>query len=361
MVAGSSARSVAAGEIGKLWGLAGIQVGDPIGEPATTGKQHQFAPPTLETVVVPVRPEQRAALRAALTQLAEQDPLINVRQDDTRQEISVSLYGEVQKEVIGATLANEFDVEVTFRETTTICVERPAGVGEAVELLNAASNPFRATIGLRVEPAPVGSGNEFRLSVDYRTVPLYVYKTTENFADVMEQNVLQTLREGLFGWAVTDCVVTMVECNYSSPDGPPSTRGPLSTPGDYRRLTPMVLMDALERAGTVVCEPMVRLSLEIPAGSTGAVLGTLGRLSAPVEGQFVHGDIGAIQALLPVARMPDLQRQMPGLTGGEGVIESSFAGYQPVNGQPSSRPRTTANPLNRAEYMMDLAHLGVKG
>ena len=45
------------------------------------------------------------ALRVALAQLAEQDPLINVRQDDERQEISVSLYGEVQKEVIQATLS----------------------------------------------------------------------------------------------------------------------------------------------------------------------------------------------------------------------------------------------------------------
>ncbi len=36
--------------------------------------------------------------------IAEQDPLINLRQDDVRQEIFVSLYGEVQKEVMrGAT------------------------------------------------------------------------------------------------------------------------------------------------------------------------------------------------------------------------------------------------------------------
>ena len=59
-------------------------------------------------------------------QLAEQDPLIDVRQDDHRHEISVSLYGEVQKEVIGATLEREYGIAADFRETTTVCIERPA-------------------------------------------------------------------------------------------------------------------------------------------------------------------------------------------------------------------------------------------
>ena len=70
---------------------------------------------------------EKGALHAALAQLAEQDPLINLRQDDLRQELSVSLYGEVQKEVIGATLADDYGLEVGFRETTMICVERPSG------------------------------------------------------------------------------------------------------------------------------------------------------------------------------------------------------------------------------------------
>src|SRR5438093_1042779 len=85
--------SIAAGEIGQLWGLGDVRIGDAIGNSRTSGEQHHFAPPTLETVVVPRRSSDKGALRDALAQLAEQDPLINVRQDDTRQEISVPLYG----------------------------------------------------------------------------------------------------------------------------------------------------------------------------------------------------------------------------------------------------------------------------
>jgi ribosomal protection tetracycline resistance protein len=118
---------VTAGQIGKLWGLSAIRVGDTLGPGQAAAPGRHFAPPSLETVVVPARPADRGALRTALDQLAEQDPLINVRQDDVRQEIRVSLYGEVQKEVIQATLAADFGIDAGFRETTTICVERPAG------------------------------------------------------------------------------------------------------------------------------------------------------------------------------------------------------------------------------------------
>jgi ribosomal protection tetracycline resistance protein len=323
--------SVSAGEIGKLWGLAEIQIGDAIGT-ARPGAGNQFPPPTFETVVVPRQPEDKGVLRLALAQLAEQDPLIDVRQDDSRQELSVSLYGEVQKEVIEATLATDYGLDVTFRETRPICVERPIRTGDAVEILHAETNPYRATIGLRVDPAPAGSGIEFRLGVDYRGVPLYVYKTLESFEEAMGQYVHDALRHGLFGWQVTDCVVTMTQSGYSVPDGPPSRRGPLSTAADFRKLTPLVLVQALERAGTVVCEPIVRVSLEVPTETVGAVLPALARLGGAVETPSLRGELSTIEAVLPAVRSRHLQQQLPELTHGEGVLESSFAGYAAVNG-----------------------------
>jgi ribosomal protection tetracycline resistance protein len=319
--------AVSAGAIGKLWGLADVRVGDAVGEPRRT-VEHHFAPPTLEAVVVPRRHGDRAALRVALGQLAEQDPLIDVRRDDAQQEISVSLYGEVQKQVIQATLAADFGIDVSFRDTTIICVERPAGTGEAVEVLFADSNPYLATIGLRVDPAPEGSGIDFRMAVDVRAVPLFIYKNVSGFADVMGQHVRAALRSGLRGWQVTDCVVTLTRCQYSSPDGPPSTYGPLSTPADFRKLTPLVVRQALERAGTVVCEPVVRVTVETSAATVGAVLAALTRIGATVEGQSSRGTLAIVETVLPVARLHDLQRQLPGLTGGDGTLEYRFAGYR---------------------------------
>ena len=328
--------SASAGEIAKLWGLADVRIGDAIGAPRS-GAEHHFPPPTLETVVAPARREDAGRLKLALTQLAEQDPLIDVRQDDSLREVSVSLYGEVQKEVIGATLAREYGLEVEFREATPIYVERPIATGEAVELLHAESNPFHATIGLRVDPAPAGSGNDFVLDVDTRTVPLYLYKTLESFGEHMAEYVRHALREGLAGWRVTDCLVTLTRCGYSIPDGPPSRRGPRSTAADFRKLTPLVLGQALEQAGTVVCEPLVRAGLELPASSIGAVMPVLAGLGASIDGPTVDDALARIEAVLPAARVHELQLQLPVLTGGEGVLESTFTGYQPLGGDRPTR------------------------
>ncbi len=343
--------TVRAGEIGKLSGLTRVQVGASIGARSGDGQPHHFAPPTLEALLTPDRHEDHVALRAALAQLAEQDPLINVRAAASG-ELAVSLYGEVQKEVIEATLAADYGLAVSFRETTPLYIERPAGSGEAEEIINTPENPFQATIGLRVEPAPTGI--TFRLAVDYQSVPLYVYRTIDEFASAMEQYVRDALREGLRGWSVTDCEITMFSSSYSVADGPPSRRGPTSTAADFRKLTPLVLMRALRSAGTRVCEPMSRVRVDAPAMTMGGILSALASHGAAVHAQTVRGDDVSIDADLPAAAVQAFHRTLPALTNGDGVLESTFSGYQPVRGDPPTRPRTTANPLNRPEYLAAL-------
>jgi ribosomal protection tetracycline resistance protein len=352
---GSAVRrgSVAAGQIGKLWGLGDVQIGDAVGAPRAAAERY-FSPPTLETAVVPSRARDLGRLHVALNQLAEQDPLINLRQDDLRRELYVSLYGEVQKEVIQATLTADYGIDVGFRESTPLCIERPIGVGEAVEYLNTESNPFQATIGLRVEPGPADSGVEFRLRVDHSRVPLFVYKNMDGFADMMGQYVRDTLREGLYGWQVTDCVVTMVECNYSVADGPPTQRGPDSSATDFRRLTPLVLMSALRRAGTAVNEPIHGYRLEIPADTLGAVLPVLARLDAAPRAPEARGPAYVLEGDIPVARVHDVEQRLTALTRGEGVLESAFDHYRPVRGRFPTRPRTDHNPLDRKEYLLQV-------
>jgi ribosomal protection tetracycline resistance protein len=288
---------VSAGEVAKIRGLAKVRIGDDIGE-RRHGNQHRFAPPTLESVVVPTDPGDGARLRTALQQLAEQDPLIDVRVSDVEGEASVSLYGEVQKEVIQATLAREFGIEVGFRETTQLHVERPLGVGTRVEPMHAPTNPYNATIGLRLEPAADDSGVAFQLNVDHRAIPLFVYGTRESFAASVHRYVSDALGEGLFGWRVTDCLVTMTDCVYSSWDGPPSTRGPRSTAADFRKLTPLVVARALRAARTVVCEPVLRLRLEVPTRTIATVVPALARRGAGIEAQSPRGSLATIEMIV---------------------------------------------------------------
>ena len=341
-------RSVAAGQIGKLWGLAEVRIGDVTGHPPARATGRQFAPPTLETVVVPGRPADRGALHVALAQLAEQDPLINLRQDDLRQEVSVSLYGEVQKEVIGATLAGDFGLEVRFRESTTICIERPVGTGAAVERIATDPNPFLATVGLRVDPAPAGAGVTFRLEVELGSMPYA-------FFVAVQDTVTETLGQGLHGWQVTDCVVTMTHSGYwprQSHAHATFDKSMSSTARDFRQLTPLVLMDALTRAGTRVYEPMHRFQLELPADTFGQVLPVLTGLGAVPGAVAPRGSSYLVEGEIPAAQVHQLTQRLPGLTRGEGVLESAFDHYRPVRGPVPSRPRTDHNPLDRKAYLL---------
>ena len=354
---------VTAGEMATIRGLGAVRVGDAIGDPppgaeATT----RFPRPTLEAVVFAVRSEEQGSLRAALNQLAEQDPLIDVRQDDHRHEISVSLYGEVQKEVIQATLERDYGIAANFRETTTLCIERPGRVGEAEEIIYAktktnitgrssplSTNPFIATLALRIEPAPAGSGIDVRTDVEVKLVPLYLFHTVETFQQQLEAFVREALTEGLAGWPVTDCRVTITDCGYRSPE---------TSTGDYRRLTQLVVATALERAGTWVCEPLADLSLELPSSTAPGVLAVLGRLGGRVTGQFSANGLSRVSAVLPVARVRVLQHQLPGLSMGEGILEMRFGGYQPIGEHPPTRPRSAPSPLDRDAWLASLAKRG---
>ncbi|MFD3440162.1 GTP-binding protein [Streptomyces sp. NPDC058685] len=334
--------AVTAGQIGKLWGLHDVRIGDAIGTPSDSlASGHHFAPPTLETVVVPVRAADKGAMHAALSRLAEQDPLIDLRQDDLRQEVAVSLYGEVQKEVIQATLAADFGVDVTFRETTTICLERPVGTGSALQIIDTDQNPFLATIGLRVDPAPVGSGVEFRLEIELGSLPY-------SFITAVAETVPKTLREGIHGWEVTDCTVTMTHSGYwarQSHSHAVFDKSMSSTAGDFRDLTPVVLMTALHEAGTRVYEPLHRFRLEFPADLLGQMLPVLGRLRANLSTPVPRGMSYVLEGEIPAASVHTLQQQLPALSRGEGVLETEFARHQPVVGSVPTRPRTAPDPL----------------
>ena len=56
-----------------------------------------------------------------------------------------------------------------------------------------------------------------------------------------------------------------------------------------------------------------------------------------MEPPSVVGALAVVDAVLPAARATDLQRRLAGITGGEGVIETSFEGYEPVLGEPPVR------------------------
>ena len=324
--AGTFPEALTAGRIARVWGLAHARIGDPVGRQRRAAAAAAFAPPTLETVVVPDHRAAAPRLHQALTELAEQDPLINVRTAGS--EIAVSLYGEVQKEVIEATLAEEYGLRVAFRETTTICIEQVVGTGEAVTTKDAEDNPFLAGVGLRIEPGPPGSG------IAYARDGFVLGTMPPAFFTAVEDTVRATLAQGLYGWQVTDCRVTLTHTGYfprQSHAHAHFDKSMSSTGTDFRQLTPLVLMAALRQAGTRVCEPVHRFRLELPAETLAATLAMLAEVRAVPYETTPQGASFVLEGDVPAAQVYPLTRLLPGVTHGEGLVDTSFHHYRPLS------------------------------
>ncbi len=112
---------------------------------------------------------------------------------------------------------------------------------------------------------------------------------------------------------------------------------------DFRNLTPLVLMAALQQAGTMVYEPMHRFRLELPADTLGPLLPVLARLRGVPQTPACAEPSCVLEGEIPAARVHELPQQLPALTRGEGVLESAFDRYQPVaaRSRPGRGPTTT--------------------
>jgi len=279
------ANRATAGQIAMVWGLGEVRIGDQLGRFHEHAAAVSFAPPTLETAVRAVDTADETRLYVALGKLAEQDPLIRLR---TRaRAVSVCLYGEVQKEVIKALLESDFGVSAEFAETQPIHLERPVGVGAAMADIGAEGNLIAAGVGLRIEPLEPGSGTQYRLEVELGALP-------RAFHTAIEETVRLVLQDGLYGWEITDCLVTLTHTDYWSP---------VTVAGDFRKLTPLVLAEALEQAGTEVYEPVDRFELEVPPDTVAAVLARLVESGATVHRTSVQDGVGRLGGVMPAGRV----------------------------------------------------------
>ncbi|MFC8412819.1 tetracycline resistance ribosomal protection protein Otr(A) [Streptomyces coelicoflavus] len=304
--------TLTAGNIAALTVPGGLRVGDRLGEP--TDRAPQFAPPTLHTLVRAVRPEQAAPLRSALLALADEDPLLHARPAASGA-TALLLYGEVQMEVLAATLAEEFGIEAEFTPGRVRFLERPAGTGEAAEEMPWLDRTrYWATVGLRVEPGPYGSGGVFGYETELGALP-------RAFHQAVEETVHATLLAGLTGAAVTDYRVTLVRSGFSSV---------LSTAADFRGLTPIVLRRALARAGTVLYEPYLAFEAEVPPDALAAVTALLASLGADFTGTTGGDPAWTVTGELPARRAREAGLRLPGLTRGEAVWSSRPSADRPL-------------------------------
>ncbi|QSB12988.1 TetM/TetW/TetO/TetS family tetracycline resistance ribosomal protection protein [Natronosporangium hydrolyticum] len=331
-----------AGQIVAVRGTS-AQIGHTVGQPPRR-RTHRFPPATMQALVEPVDPTQRTALYAGLAELADEDPLVDLRIDQHAGEALISLHGEVQKEVVAALLSERFGIRARFAQTMTACIERVVGAGDGAELIKQDGNPYLAGIGLRIEAAPAEHGVTFSPGIERGRLPVA-------FITATEEGVRRALRQGPHGWPVTDCTVTMTSSQYWPRQSKPHQKfdkSISSVAADFRNLAPVVVAAALRRAGTRVCHPVNRFELELPRPAHSAVAALLGRLGAPILDAAADGAYLRLVGTLPSARLPRLAAVLPDLTGGEGVLVTRFDHYAPVTDErPPTLRRRGPDPADR--------------
>ncbi len=301
-------------------GLGDVAIGDQVGrwDPERAGRH--FPDPGLESVVEPRDPGQRTRLFEALRRLAEQDPLIDTRVDG-QGAVVVTVYGEVQKEVLAARLEEGYGVLADFLPTRVVHVERVSGTGEG----HALAPMGNVRIGLRLAPAAPGTGLDYALADGVEKGWLLPH-----YHHALEEQLAAELAEGLHGWRVADLEVRTVVSRWAAP---------VPSPSDFRAVTHDAFRRALLAAGTVVCAPVSRFGLEVPADRLSAVLGALVERGAKPEPVGPGpGSLARVVGTLPTAQVADLEQRLPGYTSGRGAFWSEPAGLEPF----PRRPRGTS-------------------
>nr|WP_088327538.1 tetracycline resistance ribosomal protection protein [Bacillus cereus] len=328
--------TVPSGEFCKMWGVSDIKIGDIIGKRTDYIKDIHFAEPQMEAAIDAVPTERIHDLYAALMELCEEDPLIKVWKDDVHNELYIRLFGEVQKEVIETTLFEKYNLQVTFSNTRVVCIEKPIGIGNSVEVMDEKANPFYATVGFKVERGELNSGITYTLGVELGSLPLAFHKA-------IEDTVFQTLKQGLYGWEVTDIIVTLTHTGYASP---------VTTASDFRNLTPLVLMDALKKAETYVYEPVNEFELTVPEHAISTAMYKLAAISATFAEPIFNNDSYQLTGSLPVAKTENFKRMLHSFTEGEGIFTTKPAGFTKIMAPFPIRKRVDYNPLNRKDYLL---------
>ncbi|PEE71216.1 elongation factor G [Bacillus thuringiensis] len=323
-------------EFCKVWGLNDIKIGDIIGERTDYIKDIHFAEPQMEASIDAVSKERIHDLYAALMELCEEDPLIKVWKDDVHNELYIRLFGEVQKEVIETTLYEKYNLQVTFSNTRVVCIEKPIGLGNSVEVMGEKENPFYATVGFKVERGKLNSGVTYHLGVELGSLPLAFHKA-------IEDTVFQTLKQGLYGWEVTDIIVTLTHTGYASP---------VTTASDFRNLTPIVLMDALKQAETYVYEPINEFELTVPEHAISTAMYKLTAVPATFAEPIFNYNSYQLTGSLPVAKTESFKRILHSFTEGEGIFTTKPTGFTKLMAPFPTRKRVDYNPLNRKDYLL---------
>ena len=338
-VDGSDAGSLMAGEIGVIYGLGDVKVGQVLGDEALLPRRVEpghLRTPLITVQVIPDKPEEMQNLRIACEALSAEDPLLQVRYAKALNELQLHVMGTIQLEIIQELLDTRFGMKVTFSKPAVIYKETIAKVASGF-VAYTMPKPCWAIMRFEIEPAPRGSGVTFKSTVPVRDILL-------RYQHQVEQALPLALHQGRLGWEVTDVNITLVDGNHHQFH---------THPLDFIVATPWGIQDGLQRGGSTLLEPILEVRFLLPPDCVGRVMSDVALMRGEVTHTETDADRVLMTALVPAATSVDYAATLASATSGRGSMSVKLHGYRdcPLELGATS-PRRSVDPLDTSKYIL---------
>ena len=293
--------------------------------------------PMLRTRIEPIKIEEREKLLDALTEIADTDPLLRYCVDTITHEIVISFLGTVQLEVICSLLIEKYHINIRIEDPTVIYLEKPLQKADYTIHIEVPPNPFWASIGLSITPLPIGSGIQYESKVSLGYL-------NQSFQNAVREGINYGLEQGLYGWEVTDCKICFEYGVYYSP---------VSTPSDFRFLAPIVLEQALKKAGTQLLEPYLSFILFTPQGYLSRAYNDAQKHCAIIETSQSKNDEIIFTGHIPVRCINEYRNTLTQYTNGQAVFLTELKDYQIATCEPVIQSRRPNNRIDKVRHMFN--------
>ncbi|TCB96016.1 elongation factor G-like protein EF-G2 [Micromonospora zingiberis] len=275
--------------------------------------------PLLPVAIVARSRSDEDALARNLSRLVAGDPTLRLERNPQTHQLVLWCMGEAHADVVldrlhagGVELDTE-PVKVALRETLTAPA---AGHGRHVK--QSGGHGQYAVCDIEVEPLPRGAGFEFVDRVVGGAVP-------HNYIPSVEKGVRAQLERGLVaGHPVVDLRVTLVDGKAHSVD---------SSDAAFQTAGALALRDAAAKGQPALLEPVDEVTVRVPDGNVGTVLGDLSGRRGRVLGTEPDPESEGrtlVRAEVPATELLRYAIELRALTHGAGTFRRHFVRYDPM-------------------------------
>jgi elongation factor G len=312
----------AAGDIIILAKVEELETGDLVHDGRVSGRFTLPAvpEPMFALALEPASRGDEQKISSALERLCEEDPCFKVTRDQQTKELVASGLGDLHLRVTLEKMANRFKLAVNtkepkipYRETITAKAEghyrhkkQTGGAGQFGEVY------------LRVEPSERNSDPPLQYNWD-----IFGGSIPGQFEPAVLKGINEVMQNGFVaGFPLQDIAVSIYDGKYHPVD---------SKEVAFRAAGKGAFVDALEKAKTVLLEPIVDMEVTIPAENVGDITGDLASKRGRVQGQEVlPGNFAMIRAQVPLSEVTQYNSQLKSVTGGRGSYSMTLSHYELV-------------------------------